>query len=273
MTTTSATSAATNPNGSNASIIASLNKQAATAASTMATNNNALTSGANSSSNGLASNLNMFLTMLTTQLQNQDPLSPTDSTQFTNQLVLYSQVEQQINTNTNLSKLISLQTSNQQASSIDYIGQTVEMSGTSMPLQNGTAAFNYTLPSAAQNAVVQISNSSGQVVAQLNGQTTAGEHYMSWNGQNSAGTQLPDGQYTISVIANDASGNSITATTNTYGKVTGVSSDSTNGTELDMGATTTPLSSVTAIVDLTTLNNELGANSTASSSSSSSTSS
>ena len=262
-------SAATNPNGNNASVIANLNKQAATSASTMATNNNALTSGANgsSSSSGLASNLNMFLSMLTTQLKNQDPLSPTDSTQFTNQLVLYSQVEQQINTNTNLNKLITLQSGNQQSSSIGYIGQTVEMSGTNLPLQNGTAAFNYTLPSTASNAVVQISDSSGNVVAQLNGQPSQGEHYLSWNGQNGAGTQLADGQYTIKVIANDSSGNAITATTNTYGKVTGVSSDATNGTELDLGGATTPLSSVSAIVDLTTLNSELAANGTSSQSS------
>ena len=259
MTTTSATAAATNTSGSNASVIASLKKQAATSASNMAANNNALTSGSNSSSAGLASNLNMFLTMLTTQLKNQDPLSPTDSTQFTNQLVLYSQVEQQINTNTDLSKLISLQTSNQQASAIGYIGQTVEMSGTTLPLQSGTADMSYTLPSTAQNTVVQISDSNGNVVAQLTGKTSAGTHYLSWNGQNSAGTQLSDGQYTIQVIANDAQGNSITATTNTYGTVTGVSSDSTNGTDLDMGSVTTPLSSISAIVDTTTLASEIAA--------------
>ena len=259
MTTTTSTTNASSTTGSNAAVIANLNKQAATASQNMAQNNNALTSGANSASNTLSSNLNMFLTMLTTQLQNQDPLSPTDSTQFTNQLVLYSQVEQQINTNTDLSKLISLQSNNQQAAAIGYIGQTVEMSGTSLPLQNGTADFQYTLPSAAQNAVVQVSDSSGTVVASMAANTAAGTHYMSWNGQNSAGTQLPDGSYTISVVANDAQGNGITATTNTYGTVTGVSSDATNGTDLDLGSATTPLSGITAIVDKTTLASNIAA--------------
>ena len=258
-TTTSAAASAASTSGSNAAVIANLNKQAATAASTMAANNNALTSGSNSSSAGLASNLNMFLTMLTTQLKNQDPLSPTDSTQFTNQLVLYSQVEQQINTNSNLNKLISLQGTNQQSAAIGYIGQTVETSGTSMPLQSGTAAFNYTLPSTAQNAVVKIEDSTGTVVAQLTGKTSAGTHYMSWDGKNAAGTQLADGTYTIAVVANDAQGNTVSATTNTYGRVTGVTSDATNGTELDLGSATTPLSSVTSIVDLTTLNSQIAA--------------
>ena len=257
MTTTSTTPAA-NTTGSNASVIASLNQQASKSAASYAANNNGLNgSGGTSSSAGLSSNLNMFLTMLTTQLKNQDPLSPTDSTQFTNQLVLYSQVEQGIQTNSNLTKLINLQSTNQQSASIGYIGQTVEVSGTTLPLQNGAADLSYTLPSAAASAVVQIQDSSGNTVAQLTGPTAAGTHYLSWNGKNSGGNQLADGTYTIKVVADDPSGNGITATTNTYGKVTGVSSDSTNGTLLDMGAATTSLSSVTAIVDTTTLNKQI----------------
>ena len=256
---TTSTTNATSTTGSNAAIIANLNKQSATASQTMAQNNNALTSGTNSSSSKLSSNLNMFLSMLTTQLKNQDPLSPTDSTQFTNQLVMYSQVEQQINTNTDLNKLISLQSSNQQAAAIGYIGQTVEMSGTTLPLQNGNAEFQYTLPSAAQNAVVQIANSAGTVVASITANAAAGSHYMSWDGKNSAGTQQADGTYTLSVIANDPQGNGIAATTNTFGTVTGVTSDATNGTELNMGAVTTPLSGITAIVDKTTLSSKVAA--------------
>ena len=260
MTTTSPTTAGAT-SGSNAAVIANLNKQAQQSAATMATKNNALAAGGGTSSaSGLANNLNMFLTMLTTQLQHQDPLSPTDSTQFTNQLVLYSEVEQGIQTNSNLTKLIGLQSSNQQAAAIGYMGQTVEMSGTTMPLQNGTAAFNYTLPTAAQNTVVQIQNSSGNTVAQLTGKTGAGTHYMSWDGKDSQGNQLADGQYTVVVKANDPQGNSIAATTNTYGQVSGVSSDPTNGTQLNVGPVTTPLSSVSAIVDLTKLNSQIAAN-------------
>ncbi len=253
MTTTTNTS---NITGSNASVIAGLQKSAA-ASNAQVAGNNPLTAGANSSSAGLASNLNMFLTLLTTQLSHQDPMNPTNSSQFTNQLVLYSQVEQAIDTNSNLSKLISLQSTNQQSASIGYIGQTVEMSGTTLPLQNSAAAFNYTLPTAAAHTVIQIQNSAGNTVAQLTGPTTAGTHYLSWNGKDSSGNQLADGQYTISVIASDATGTTINATSNTYGMVTGVSSDATNGTELNMGSVASPLSSVNAIVDLTQLNTNI----------------
>jgi flagellar basal-body rod modification protein FlgD len=245
-----------NITGSNASVIAGLQKSAAAANSQVASNN-ALAAGANSGSAGLASNLNMFLTLLTTQLSHQDPMNPTDSSQFTNQLVQYSQVEQAINTNTNLSKLITLQSSNQQATAIGYIGQTVEMSGSTLPLQNSAAAFNYTLPSTAAHAVFQIQDASGNTVAQLTGPTTAGTHYLSWNGTNTSGTQLTDGTYTIVPKVSDASGNTITPTTNTYGMVTGVSSDATNGTQLNVGSVSDSLSGITAIVDLTQLNNNI----------------
>src|ERR1700744_3656694 len=73
----------------------------------------------------LSGNFDTFLTLLTTQLQNQDPLSPMDSTQFTQQLVEYSQVEQQINTNTNLTSLISLQQAGAGAASVGYLGKNV----------------------------------------------------------------------------------------------------------------------------------------------------
>lgn len=239
--------------GSNASVIAGIQKSAA-ASNAQIASNNALAGGTSSSSAGLASNLNMFLKLLTTQLSHQDPMNPTDSSQFTNQLVMYSQVEQAINTNTNLGTLINLQGANQQATAIGYIGQTVELSGTTLPLQNKTAAFNYTLPTASANTVINIQDSSGKTVQQLIGQTTAGTHYLSWNGKDSAGNQLADGQYTIQVLANDPTGNSITTTSNTYGQVTGVTSDATNGTQLNYGSVASPLSGVKAIVDLTQLN-------------------
>ena len=253
-TSTSATAATTGLSGSNASVIASLNNSAAAANSQIASQDS-LTGGTGSA--GLASNLNMFLTMLTTQLSNQDPLNPTNSSQFTNQLVLYSEVEQQINTNNNLNTLINLQSTNQQAAAIGYIGQTVETSGNTLPLQNGTAAFNYSLASASASTVIQIQDSSGNTVAQLTGQTKTGTHYLSWDGKNGAGTQLADGQYTVKVVADDAQGNAITSTVNTYGQVTGVSSGANSATDLDLGTVTTPLSSVTAIVDLTQLNTNI----------------
>src|SRR6266852_7931029 len=89
----------------------------------------------------LAGNFQTFLTLLTTQLQNQDPLSPLDTNQFTQQLVSFSEVEQQINTNTNLQSLIAMQNTSQALSALPLVGQTINYSGATAPLANGKASF------------------------------------------------------------------------------------------------------------------------------------
>lgn len=211
-------------------------------------------STAASSKVSLGSDFNTFLTMLTTQLKNQDPLSPMDSTQFTSQLVQYSSVEQQINANSNLEKLISLQQSASTAQGINYLGQTVEVSGTTLPLQDGSASYTYTLPKAAASTTIQIKDSDGKVVKTVTGDTTAGAHSMTWDGKDSDDTQLSDGKYSINVIATAADGSTLTTTTTTFGKVTKVVNDATNGTQLYMEAgdnkdMTVAMSSIVSVKD------------------------
>jgi flagellar basal-body rod modification protein FlgD len=256
MTTTSPTSATStfgNISGSNAAVLNQINSQNASSVKNQQSQN-ALTGGSGSqaaaSAQSLAGNLNTFLTMLTTQLKNQDPLSPMDSTQFTNQLVQFASVEQQINSNSNLEKLISLQTTSQQASAINYVGQTVEVPGSSLPLQNGKAYFSYTLPSDASQVSISVTDQTGAVVANIPAISTAtGTHQMVWKGTGLNGSTLPDGQYTLNITATDATQQPITATTTVYGKVTGVTSDPTNGTELSLGAVPVPMSQIQSIVD------------------------
>src|SRR5271168_3379612 len=110
----------------------------------------------------LSGNFDTFLTLLTTQLQNQDPLSPMDSTQFTQQLVEYSQVEQQINTNTNLTNLISLQQAGAGAASVGYLGKNVTVTNGNAALTNGSATWNFSLPANAATTTVTVTNASGQ---------------------------------------------------------------------------------------------------------------
>ncbi|EME71151.1 flagellar hook capping protein [Paramagnetospirillum caucaseum] len=201
---------------------------------------NAASTGTGSSAGKatLGSNFNTFLTMLTTQLKHQDPLSPMDSTQFTNQLVQFSSVEQQINANSNLEKLIKLQQTSQTSQGISYLGQTVEVAGTDLPLQDGAASLSYTLPKEARDVKIQIKDSSGTLVNTATGETSSGRHEMSWNGKDSSGTQLGDGRYSISVVATAADGSAITATSTTFGRITKVTNDATNGSQLVMGAGT-----------------------------------
>ena len=100
----------------------------------------------------LAENFDQFLTLLTTQLKNQDPLSPMDSAQFTQQLVQFAGVEQQINANKNLETLISLQKSSQVMGALDLMGKKVEASSDKVPLMNKQATFAYELPKNAAQA-------------------------------------------------------------------------------------------------------------------------
>ena len=102
-------------------------------------------SKATTDQNKLTGDLNRFLTLLVTQLQNQDPLEPLDANQFTSQLVQFASVEQQINQNANLEKLLTAQSENTMAAAVGYLGATVEVGGNALPLQGGGADASYTL--------------------------------------------------------------------------------------------------------------------------------
>ncbi len=190
--------------------------------------------------------MNTFLTLLTTQLQNQDPLSPMDSTQFTQQLVEYSQVEQQINTNTNLQSLISLQQSGASAAAVSYLGKDVTIANGNAPLTNGTATWNYTLGTTASATTLTVTNSSGQAVYTGPGSTTAGSNTFSWNGQDNNGNQLPDGTYTLAVNATASDGSTVTSTVSSTGVVSEINLSGTTP-QLVIGSMTVPLSSVTSV--------------------------
>lgn len=207
-------------------------------------------SAAATASGKLADTYDSFLKLLTTQLQHQDPLSPMDSNQFVSQLVAFAGVEQQIASNSNLEKLIALQSSGITSGSLGYIGKTVEAVGNTNQLANGQAKFAYTLPSNAASVSLGVVDGLGRLVYAANGPTSAGEHDFTWNGVDAAGNTLPDGPYQLRINAVDTNGNTITATTSVIGKVTGVQQGA-NGPLLSLSGPTVPLDSVTAILDST----------------------
>ncbi|HWK47042.1 MAG TPA: flagellar hook capping FlgD N-terminal domain-containing protein [Stellaceae bacterium] len=209
-----------------------------TTSSTAATSTNA--------SATLTSNYNTFLTLLTTQLQNQDPTAPMDSSTFTQQLVQYSQVEQQIDTNKNLTTLISQGKSSEAATAVSYIGKSVEVQGSQLSLSSGTATVGYVLPSTAASATVTITDSSGNVVKTISGGTATGSQTVTWDGTNSSGTQMSDGTYSFSVSALDSSGKALTTTNFAQGTVSSVVSD-TSGIELEIGSLKTNVSNVISV--------------------------
>src|SRR2546425_8888071 len=105
----------------------------------------ATSSSSSSDKTKLGTDFNTFLSLLTTQLKNQDPLSPLDTNQFTQQLVSFSQVEQAINTNDKLSSLLALQQQDQSVTALPLVGHTVQYSDNQEALTNGQATFEYNL--------------------------------------------------------------------------------------------------------------------------------
>src|SRR5215213_8060945 len=113
---------------------------------TSAINTANATSATGVDKNTLAGNFQNFLTLLTTQLKNQNPLDPLDTNQFTAQLVQFAQVEQQLKQNDQLSTLVSLQKTAQSTAALEFVGQTVAVDGATAPLQNGIASWDLTVP-------------------------------------------------------------------------------------------------------------------------------
>jgi len=194
----------------------------------------------------LAGNFDTFLKLLTTQLQNQDPLSPMDSNQFTQQLVAFSGVEQQINTNDNLQSLIALSLSQQASSAVNYIGHSVVMTSGKGALENGHVDWTYNLSAPAAGTTLSVTDSTGKVVYTASGGTDQGNNDFAWDGTDQDGNQLPDGQYTLSVKATAGDGSAIDATVASKAVVTAVDMSGTTP-QLVLGAMEIPLSEVSMV--------------------------
>jgi flagellar basal-body rod modification protein FlgD len=226
---------------------------ATSAAAANATTTSTAASGSSASANAsatnpllaLSSNFSDFLNMLMTQLQNQDPTSPMDSNQFTTELVQFSGVEQQISTNGSLTQLIQLTQAGETLQATSMTGQQVTAQSTQIALQNGTGTLNYTDTSGGPVAIA-ITSASGQPLYSTTVTATAGQNSWTWNGENSAGTQLPDGAYSAAVVAANADGSTTTLPFTVTGTATGVQSLS-SGIQLDIGALTVPFTAVQSV--------------------------
>jgi flagellar basal-body rod modification protein FlgD len=208
----------------------------------------ATTSTTTTDRTSLATNFQTFLTLLTTQLQNQDPTSPMDSNEFTQQLVMYSQVEQQIDTNDKLDSLISLGSNQSTSLAMSYLGKSVVISDGSGQLSDGAATWTYGLASDAAATTLTIKNSSGTVVYSTSGETDSGTHTFNWDGNTAAGDAQSDGLYTMTVTSTGSDGKSVTTTVASQATVSGV--DLSGSTpQLVIGSSEVALSSVTMVTE------------------------
>ncbi len=193
------------------------------------------TSKASTDQAKLDGELNRFLNLLITQLKNQDPLKPMDANQFTSQLVQFANVEQQINQNANLEKLVALQQTSGVADMVSFIGKTVEATGDQVNMEKGNAEFTYELGDAADKAAITILDSTGKSVFATDGDKTAGKHTFKWDGKNSFGTLQPEGAYTVKISALNRDGSPMDVTQTTLGRVTGAGTDDNARISLFMG--------------------------------------
>ena len=158
-----------------------------------------------SSSQSLAANFDNFLQLLTTQLQNQDPLAPMDANAFTSQLVQFASVEQAIQTNTKLGDLGKLIETSGTASAMGLLGQQVTAATDRIALASeGDTAIRYRLTEPAAKVQVSVLDDRGRVVRSALGGTAAGENLLRWDGTDGTGHRLPAGAYTVRVTAERA---------------------------------------------------------------------
>ncbi|WP_373085536.1 flagellar hook assembly protein FlgD [Sneathiella sp.] len=211
----------------------------------------ASTSNANAASKNLASNFDDFLTLLTTQLTNQDPLNPTDSTEFTNQLVNFTNVEQSIATNQNLEALVQLQQISQQnsqaATMVNYLGKTVGTNLNVGALSSGNASWNIDLGSSAATATYDIYDKNGiKVYTETTDGAPSGKQTFTWDGTKSNGAAAGDGEYYLTVTAESAGGSVVNVSHNFKGVATSI--ETVNGEPvLNVGGVKVSLDYITSV--------------------------
>jgi flagellar basal-body rod modification protein FlgD len=170
----------------------------------------------------IASNFTTFLQLLTTQLKNQNPLDPLDTNQFTQQLVQFAQVEQQMKSNDQLSSLVSLEKSAQATTALAYVGSTVVVDGSTSPLSNGSATWtlNVTKPSTATITIKD--TATGQTAYTGTYGVNPGNQQFVWDGTGTNGKVWPAGNYTMTATALDANQQSVAISTEVQATVDSV---------------------------------------------------
>lgn len=221
-----------------------------TTAATTATTPSATQTNLAAGQQSLNQSYSTFLTLLTTQLQNQDPTAPLDTNAFTQQLVAMTGVQQQLLTNQLLQQIAGSTSNGGVSSAVGLIGKTATATSSTATLSGGSANWTYNLASTAAAATITVSDANGKVVYSTPATgLAAGNNTFTWNGQNFAGAKLADGgSYTLAVQAADASGNAVASTISVTGTV-GSIAEANGTTMVNVGPTAVPVSSITSVTN------------------------
>lgn len=184
-----------------------------------------------------------FLTLLVTQLRNQDPLNPMDNAEVTSQIAQLSTVNGINQLNNTLLALSGQMDVSQSMQAAGLIGKGVLIPGSRValgshpddPALKEATPFGIDLIAPAENVVVTILDASGQAVRIMElGPMAPGIIDLDWNGTGDGGSPLNDGAYTVQVAAMDANGNAVPAEALTYGQVSSVAYSS-SGLRINLG--------------------------------------
>ena len=184
-------------------------------------NTSTSTDSSTSTSTGIADNFQTFLTLLTTQLQNQNPLDPLDTNQFTQQLVQFAGVEQQLKSNDQLKALVALQKSAAATEALVYVGNTVAVDGATATF-DGSATWNLNAAKDTTTSTVSITNAAGNTVYSGNFALKSGGSSFVWDGKGNDGTQYPPGSYKLTATGKDQNGQTVAISTEVQGMVDSV---------------------------------------------------
>ena len=205
-------------------------------------NANTLT-GSNST---IAENFEQFLGILLAQLQNQNPLEPLDTNQFTEQLVQFTEVEQSLQTNSHLEDISANTSSAEHVNAVNYLGTNIIADGDITQLSGGEAQWVVDAPEDVEDVAFSIYDSAGSLIYQGTTEFSEGDNVFEWDGTNLVGQTANDGAYRVTFDATDATGSPVTLSTQLAGTVTGVDF---SGLEpvLQVGDASVPVSMISSV--------------------------
>lgn len=200
----------------------------------------------NSALSKLSGDFDTFLKLLTTQLQNQDPTSPMDTNQMTDQLTQFSQVEQQISSNSKLDSILASLTSAASNQNLGYLGRVVEFDSSKLALMTvgktdagaevKEAVVAYNLPNVAKDVEVQVIDpKTNQVIRTIEGDGEIGRHTVAWDGKDSTGAQVANGVYNFKIVAKDNTGADIANVKTSFISQVYSLENTKDGAQLDVG--------------------------------------
>ncbi len=201
------------------------------------------TPASGTSLHSLAGNFDDFLKLLMTQLKNQDPTSPLDTNQFTSQLVQFASVEQQINTNSSLTKLIQATQGSNLLQSSSLVGQKVEVASDQVPLQDGEATIRFQATT-SEPVSVGIYSAAGTKLHEATVTSAPGTNTVAWDGKDMNGRAVADGSYRV--VAVHADGSAVPFSV--LGTATGVERNA-DATKVKLGDLKVDLSAVQSLGD------------------------